>query len=206
MILKNVPTAGVMQIRTPVCNWEKLNCNKKPLMVQWWLVGRRVEFMELKGKNSAWADFLPWGPSKACLRRAGSWRGPKGAGEPPSDNWHLCALPRYWRCQTLHSSFSWPCPLVTSQGSQSSLTHRQIWQPLVWCDLCRGERFLAGMVTFQLVFFLQSKDSPRIPISNANGTGKGNRHSSVITTPQWEWVSSEFSKLNNQDLKSGTRT
>lgn len=77
MILKNVPTAGVMQIRTPVCNWEKLNCNKKPLMVHWWLVGRRVEFKELKGENSAWlsAPGPQLGLSAQGRELEGAWGG-----------------------------------------------------------------------------------------------------------------------------------
>ena len=79
MILKNVPTAGVIQIRTPVCNGEKLNCNKKPLMVQWWLVGRRVEFKGLKGENSASKDFV----SRAQARSA------QGRGQDKWEHFHL---------------------------------------------------------------------------------------------------------------------
>lgn len=79
MILKNLPTAGVIQIRTPVCNGEKLNCNKKPLMVQWWLVGRRVEFKGLKGENSTSKDFV----SRAQARSA------QGRGQDKWEHFHL---------------------------------------------------------------------------------------------------------------------
>lgn len=154
--------------------------------------GRRFSFCSL----FALAQARP-----VCTGQEAWW-----AQAPPSENWHLCALPREWRRQTLHSSLSSPCPLVTSQGNQSRLMQRQIWQPLVWCDLCRGKGFLAGMATFQLAFFPSKQELSKNPYLKCKWPRERNRHSSVINRPQWELVSSEFSKLNNQDLKSGTRT
>lgn len=159
MILKNVPTAGVMQIRTPVCNWEKLNCNKKPLMVQWWLVGRRVEFKELEGENSASMVFLP--RPKPGLSAQG--REPDGPGLlplttdicvhfPGSGGVRLCIL------LSLHPAPSWHL-----KGTRAALCIDRFGSHL-YDVICAEEKdFWLAWPPFNLFFFSLKQELSKNP-------------------------------------------
>ena len=78
--------------------------------------------------------------------------------------------------------------------------HRQIWQPLVWYDLCSRKKFLAGMATIQLVLSPKAK-TPQESLFKMQMAQRKGIDIYQSSTPWWELVSIEFSRLNNQDLR-----
>lgn len=181
MILKKVPTAGVIQIRTPVCNGEKLNCNKKPLMVQWWLVGRRVEFKGLKGENSASNDFVSRAQARSAQGRGlDRWEHFPLTTDvcvhfPGSQVVSLCIL------LSLHASLLSDIPRESELGPYAALCIDTFSSYLYGMIYAAGRSFWLERLPFNLFFPPKQRLSRNLYLK-CSGPEKGSRHLSVINT------------------------
>lgn len=110
--VKNVPTAGVMQIRIPVCNWEKLNCNRKPLMI--WCDGLWGRELNSGTQGRKWTLVTcSLGPSHTCTGQE-----TEQIKVPPLKTEIRMQFSGSWGVKHIFS-YLFTLPLVTSQETQS---------------------------------------------------------------------------------------